>query len=186
MLCSLISCEHRNLTKSLLTNHQDQEPVIVLLICPLTGHLRQQKPQRRCSVILPLPQNGFLPARIRHICTVFTSVPGGHVWVEARLISNAATKSTLLKWAHFDSPCSISVCYGSWFDHVIDWTNQLATMNNLLHITYEEMSLVKEKLFMIDSSDWVFNADYLNLVATWMVCVSVCAQQICIHFNLSK
>ncbi|XP_071384901.1 sulfotransferase family 5A, member 1 [Centroberyx affinis] len=31
--------------------------------------------------------------------------------------------------------------YGSWFDHVKDWTSQTATMNNLLHITYEEMSL---------------------------------------------
>ncbi|XP_071775629.2 sulfotransferase family 5A, member 1 [Centroberyx gerrardi] len=31
--------------------------------------------------------------------------------------------------------------YGSWFDHVKGWTGQTATMNNLLHITYEEMSL---------------------------------------------
>ncbi|XP_070765935.1 sulfotransferase family 5A, member 1 [Enoplosus armatus] len=30
--------------------------------------------------------------------------------------------------------------FGSWFDHVKGWTNQTATMNNLLHITYEEMS----------------------------------------------
>uniref|UniRef100_A0A3Q3XBV7 Sulfotransferase n=1 Tax=Mola mola TaxID=94237 RepID=A0A3Q3XBV7_MOLML len=34
-----------------------------------------------------------------------------------------------------------TVCYGSWFDHVKDWTSQTATMSNLLHITYEEMSL---------------------------------------------
>ncbi|XP_068594843.1 sulfotransferase 2B1-like [Brachionichthys hirsutus] len=31
------------------------------------------------------------------------------------------------------------VSYGSWFDHVKDWTSQTATMNNLLHITYEEL-----------------------------------------------
>ncbi|KAM9860676.1 sulfotransferase family 5A, member 1 [Aulostomus maculatus] len=31
--------------------------------------------------------------------------------------------------------------FGSWFDHVKGWTSQLAPMNNLLHITYEEMSL---------------------------------------------
>ncbi|XP_041795657.1 sulfotransferase family 5A, member 1 [Chelmon rostratus] len=34
-----------------------------------------------------------------------------------------------------------TLSYGSWFDHVKDWTSQTATMNNLLHITYEEMSL---------------------------------------------
>ncbi|XP_076011993.1 sulfotransferase family 5A, member 1 [Genypterus blacodes] len=32
------------------------------------------------------------------------------------------------------------MCYGSWFDHVKGWTSQTVTMNNLLHITYEEMS----------------------------------------------
>ncbi|XP_054474089.1 sulfotransferase family 5A, member 1 isoform X2 [Anoplopoma fimbria] len=31
--------------------------------------------------------------------------------------------------------------YGSWFDHIKGWTSQTATMNNLLHITYEEMSM---------------------------------------------
>ncbi|XP_053176760.1 sulfotransferase family 5A, member 1 [Scomber japonicus] len=31
--------------------------------------------------------------------------------------------------------------FGSWFDHVKGWTSQLATVSNLLHITYEEMSL---------------------------------------------
>ncbi|XP_078113426.1 sulfotransferase family 5A, member 1 [Sander vitreus] len=31
--------------------------------------------------------------------------------------------------------------YGSWFDHIKGWTSQTATMNNLLHVTYEEMSL---------------------------------------------
>ncbi|KAG7235200.1 hypothetical protein INR49_003111, partial [Caranx melampygus] len=31
--------------------------------------------------------------------------------------------------------------YGSWFDHIKGWTSQTATMDNLLHITYEEMSL---------------------------------------------
>ncbi|KAM3877053.1 sulfotransferase family 5A, member 1 [Diretmus argenteus] len=31
--------------------------------------------------------------------------------------------------------------YGSWFDHVKGWTNQTVTMNNLLHITYEDMVL---------------------------------------------
>lgn len=39
---------------------------------------------------------------------------------------------------------SVSVPYGSWFDHIKGWSSQTATMNNLLHITYEEMSLVKE------------------------------------------
>ncbi|XP_051235651.1 sulfotransferase family 5A, member 1 [Dicentrarchus labrax] len=34
-----------------------------------------------------------------------------------------------------------TLSYGSWFDHVKDWTSHTATMNNLLHITYEEMSL---------------------------------------------
>ncbi|XP_023280165.1 sulfotransferase family cytosolic 2B member 1-like [Seriola lalandi dorsalis] len=31
--------------------------------------------------------------------------------------------------------------FGSWFDHFKGWTSQTATMGNLLHITYEEMSL---------------------------------------------
>ncbi|KAM9817080.1 sulfotransferase family 5A, member 1 [Neosynchiropus ocellatus] len=30
--------------------------------------------------------------------------------------------------------------FGSWFDHVNGWTSQVATMSNLLHITYEDMS----------------------------------------------
>ncbi|XP_053722645.1 sulfotransferase family 5A, member 1 [Synchiropus splendidus] len=30
--------------------------------------------------------------------------------------------------------------FGSWFDHVKGWTSQVATMSNLLHITYEDMS----------------------------------------------
>ncbi|XP_030270867.1 sulfotransferase family 5A, member 1 [Sparus aurata] len=34
-----------------------------------------------------------------------------------------------------------TLSYGSWFDHVKEWTSQTATMSNLLHITYEEMSL---------------------------------------------
>ncbi|XP_070689996.1 sulfotransferase family 5A, member 1 [Pempheris klunzingeri] len=34
-----------------------------------------------------------------------------------------------------------TVPFGSWFDHVKGWTGQTATMNNLLHVTYEEMSL---------------------------------------------
>ncbi|XP_010729531.1 sulfotransferase family 5A, member 1 [Larimichthys crocea] len=34
-----------------------------------------------------------------------------------------------------------TLCFGSWFDHVKDWSSQTATMNNLLHITYEEMWL---------------------------------------------
>lgn len=38
----------------------------------------------------------------------------------------------------------VPVSYGSWFDHVKEWTSQTATMSNLLHITYEEMSLVKK------------------------------------------
>ncbi|KAI3377577.1 hypothetical protein L3Q82_008744, partial [Scortum barcoo] len=33
-----------------------------------------------------------------------------------------------------------TVPYGSWFDHFKGWTSQIATMN-LLHMTYEEMSL---------------------------------------------
>ncbi|XP_068174836.1 sulfotransferase family 5A, member 1 [Antennarius striatus] len=31
------------------------------------------------------------------------------------------------------------VPYGSWFDHVKDWTSQTTTMNNLFTITYEEL-----------------------------------------------
>ncbi|XP_034382925.1 sulfotransferase family 5A, member 1 isoform X1 [Cyclopterus lumpus] len=31
--------------------------------------------------------------------------------------------------------------YGCWFDHIEGWTRQKATMNNLLHISYEEMSM---------------------------------------------
>ncbi|KAM8763396.1 sulfotransferase family 5A, member 1 [Acanthopagrus schlegelii] len=34
-----------------------------------------------------------------------------------------------------------TLSYGSWFDHVKEWTSQTATMSNLLHVTYEEMSL---------------------------------------------
>ncbi|XP_075876644.1 sulfotransferase family 5A, member 1 [Nelusetta ayraudi] len=33
-----------------------------------------------------------------------------------------------------------AVCYGSWFDHVKDWTRGADTQSNLLQITYEEMS----------------------------------------------
>uniref|UniRef100_A0A3Q3JWG4 Sulfotransferase n=1 Tax=Monopterus albus TaxID=43700 RepID=A0A3Q3JWG4_MONAL len=31
--------------------------------------------------------------------------------------------------------------FGSWFDHIKGWTCQTATMNNLLNVTYEEMSM---------------------------------------------
>ncbi|XP_062249286.1 sulfotransferase family 5A, member 1 [Platichthys flesus] len=31
--------------------------------------------------------------------------------------------------------------FGSWFDHFKGWTSQMASMDNLLHVTYEEMSL---------------------------------------------
>ncbi|XP_040888785.1 sulfotransferase family 5A, member 1 [Toxotes jaculatrix] len=34
-----------------------------------------------------------------------------------------------------------TLSFGSWFDHIKGWTSQTATMDNLLHITYEEMSL---------------------------------------------
>ncbi|XP_042349540.1 sulfotransferase family 5A, member 1 [Plectropomus leopardus] len=34
-----------------------------------------------------------------------------------------------------------TLCYGSWFDHIKGWTSQTATMDNLLYMTYEEMSL---------------------------------------------
>ncbi|XP_041650906.1 sulfotransferase family 5A, member 1 [Cheilinus undulatus] len=34
-----------------------------------------------------------------------------------------------------------TLSYGSWFKHIKDWTDQTGTMDNLLHITYEEMSL---------------------------------------------
>ncbi|GLD47383.1 sulfotransferase family 5A, member 1 [Lates japonicus] len=34
-----------------------------------------------------------------------------------------------------------TLCFGSWFDHIKGWTSETATMNNLLHITYEEMLL---------------------------------------------
>lgn len=42
-------------------------------------------------------------------------------------------------------PSPLSVCYGSWFDHVKDWTSQRRARSSLLHVTYEEMSLVKEE-----------------------------------------
>lgn len=45
----------------------------------------------------------------------------------------------------------VAVNYGSWFDHVKGWTSQLAAMNNLLHITYEEMSLVKENRYIMQN-----------------------------------
>ncbi|XP_053299348.1 sulfotransferase family 5A, member 1 [Pleuronectes platessa] len=31
--------------------------------------------------------------------------------------------------------------FGSWFDHIKGWTSQMASMDNLLHVTYQEMSL---------------------------------------------
>ncbi|XP_061620237.1 sulfotransferase family 5A, member 1 [Phyllopteryx taeniolatus] len=34
-----------------------------------------------------------------------------------------------------------TVHFGSWFDHVKGWTSQLGAMTNLLHVTYEEMSM---------------------------------------------
>ncbi|TWW67955.1 sulfotransferase family 5A, member 1 [Takifugu flavidus] len=33
------------------------------------------------------------------------------------------------------------LCYGSWFDHIKGWTDQRRAPSNLLHVTYEEMSL---------------------------------------------
>lgn len=42
------------------------------------------------------------------------------------------------------SPCCVSVCYGSWFDHIKGWTHQRRAPSNLLHVTYEEMSLVDQ------------------------------------------
>lgn len=63
--------------------------------------------------------------------------------------SSVAPKNNLMKYCIYSrrlflSRLFSSVCYGSWFDHVKDWTSQTATMTNLLHITYEEMSLVKQ------------------------------------------
>lgn len=49
------------------------------------------------------------------------------------------------------SPCCVSVCYGSWFDHIKGWTDQRRAPSNLLHVTYEEMSLVDQH--GADSSD---------------------------------
>ncbi|XP_033485072.1 sulfotransferase family 5A, member 1 [Epinephelus lanceolatus] len=34
-----------------------------------------------------------------------------------------------------------TLSYGCWFDHIKGWTSQTAAMNDMLHITYEEMSL---------------------------------------------
>ncbi|XP_054626879.1 sulfotransferase family 5A, member 1 [Dunckerocampus dactyliophorus] len=34
-----------------------------------------------------------------------------------------------------------TVQFGSWFDHFKGWTSQLGAMTNLLHVTYEEMSM---------------------------------------------
>ncbi|XP_061558267.1 sulfotransferase family 5A, member 1 [Phycodurus eques] len=34
-----------------------------------------------------------------------------------------------------------TVHFGSWFDHIKGWTSQLGAMTNLLHVTYEEMSM---------------------------------------------
>ncbi|XP_059212514.1 sulfotransferase family 5A, member 1 [Centropristis striata] len=31
--------------------------------------------------------------------------------------------------------------YGSWFDHIKGWTSQTGIMNNLLHVTYEQMTM---------------------------------------------
>lgn len=35
-----------------------------------------------------------------------------------------------------------SVHFGSWFDHIKGWTSQAASLN-LLHVAYEQMSMVK-------------------------------------------
>lgn len=39
----------------------------------------------------------------------------------------------------------VAVHYGSWFDHVKGWLAATAAVNNLLHVTYEDMSLVNER-----------------------------------------
>lgn len=54
------------------------------------------------------------------------------------------------------SPRCVSVCYGSWFDHIKDWTNQRRATSNLLHVTYEEMSLVKRSTARIAKSQLFF------------------------------
>lgn len=41
-----------------------------------------------------------------------------------------------------------SVHFGSWFDHIKGWTSQAAALN-LLHVTYEEMSTVKNCSFIL-------------------------------------
>lgn len=55
---------------------------VVFVTCLLTGHLREQKPQRCRSVVFPLPQTGCLPPGVQHFSGVFASLPGRHVWVQ--------------------------------------------------------------------------------------------------------
>ncbi|XP_013856262.1 sulfotransferase family cytosolic 2B member 1 [Austrofundulus limnaeus] len=38
--------------------------------------------------------------------------------------------------------------YGSWFDHIKGWTSQASDLN-LLHVTYEKMSMVKMSLYLL-------------------------------------
>ncbi|XP_026234193.1 sulfotransferase family 5A, member 1 [Anabas testudineus] len=83
--------------------------------------------------------------------------------------------------------------FGSWFDHVKGWASQTATLNNLLHVTYEEMSvdlhgaikrvssflqcpLVEEEL-----SSCVKHCNFSNMKDNKMVNYSLIAEEILDH-----
>ena len=126
------------------------KPSLTVALCPLPGHLCEQKSQRCVGVLLSLPQNGQLPPWARHISRIFKSIPGGHMWDDVKekkrylFFSTSCNNSWLNATYKILSHLFVSVSYGSWFDHVKEWTSQTATMSNLLHITYEEMLLVKK------------------------------------------
>uniref|UniRef100_A0A3P8UIQ0 Sulfotransferase n=1 Tax=Cynoglossus semilaevis TaxID=244447 RepID=A0A3P8UIQ0_CYNSE len=48
-----------------------------------------------------------------------------------------------------------TLSYGSWFDHVKGWTCQTATLENLLHLTYEEMKQTTYKTNIIKVSSFL-------------------------------
>lgn len=54
----------------------------------------------------------------------------------------------------------VAVDFGSWFEHIKGWTAQEGALN-LLHITFEQMSMVKNKIKILVVFLW---EDFLRVI----------------------